>query len=150
MLWRLQTQGVTPEEAGLCGCWQFLAVGWERNELRRGKVSSESEEYSFYATSAAPGRSSAQQGWQTMGDPWSAAENGTHYRREVSLEEDACRMGGRTGAFVMATLRNLRSGLFELQQHPRPNQGPPLPRLAAQANPYARTPTDHWKIMNSG
>ena len=55
MRWRIQTKGVTPEEAGLCGCWQFVAVWRERQELRRGKVVDESEEYSFYATSAALG-----------------------------------------------------------------------------------------------
>ena len=48
---------------------------------------------------------------------WSACENGSHYRRDVSLGEDASRISGRTGAFAMATLRNLVLGLFELQQH---------------------------------
>jgi len=59
--WRIQTKGVTPEEAGLCGCWQLVAVWRERQELRRGKVVDQSEEYSFYATSAAPGQYTAQQ-----------------------------------------------------------------------------------------
>lgn len=35
----------------------------------------------------------------------------------MSLGEDACRIGQRTGAQVMATLRNLVLGLFELQKH---------------------------------
>ena len=46
-----------------------------------------------------------------------AIENGAHYRRDVSLGEDASQISGRTGAFVMATLRNLLLGLFELQKH---------------------------------
>jgi len=33
------------------------------------------------------------------------------------LGEDACRIGKRTAAYVMATLRNLLLGLFELHQH---------------------------------
>lgn len=115
--WRIQTKAVTPEEAGLCGCWQFVAVWRERKELRQGKVVDESEEYSFYATSAAPGQYTAQQLLQTIRDHWSASENGAHYRRDVSLGEDACRIGKRTGAQVMATLRNLVLGLFELQKH---------------------------------
>jgi len=115
--WRIQTKGVTPEEAGLCGCWQFVAVWRERKELRQGKVIEESEEYSFYATSAAPGQYTAQQLLQATRDHWSASENGAHYRRDVSLGEDACRIGQRTGAQVMATLRNLVLGLFELQKH---------------------------------
>jgi predicted transposase YbfD/YdcC len=48
---------------------------------------------------------------------WSGSENGSHYRRDVSLGEDASRISGRNGAFVMATLRNLLLGLFELQKH---------------------------------
>src|SRR5512135_2918418 len=36
--WRIQRVGLSPEEAGLCGCWQFLAVWRERQELRAGKV----------------------------------------------------------------------------------------------------------------
>src|SRR5208283_322492 len=58
--WRLQRVSLSPEEAGLCGCWQFLAVWRERQELRQGKVIEESEEYSFYCTSAARGQYSAQ------------------------------------------------------------------------------------------
>jgi hypothetical protein len=43
--------------------------------------------------------------------------NGSHYRRDVSLGEEASRISGRNGALVMATLRNLLLGLFELQKH---------------------------------
>ncbi len=115
--WRLQRASVSPEEAGLCGCWQFLAVWRERQELRAGKVTEQSEEYSFYTTSAAPNQYGAQRLLQAIRDHWSASENGAHYRRDVSLGEDASRISGRTGAFVMASLRNLLLGLFELQQH---------------------------------
>jgi hypothetical protein len=115
--WRLQRVSVSPEEAGLCGCWQFLAVWRERQELRGGKVTAQSEEYAFYCTSAAPKQYSARQLLQAIRDHWGASENGAHYRRDVSLGEDASRISGRTGAFVMATLRNLLLGLFELHQH---------------------------------
>jgi hypothetical protein len=99
----------------LCGCWQFLAVWRERQELRQGKVVQISEEYSFYCTSAAPGQYSAQRLLQAIRDHWSAIENGSHYRRDMSLGEDASRI--RKGAYVMATLRNLLLGLMELQRH---------------------------------
>ena len=117
MRWRLQRVSLSPEEAGLCGCWQFLAVWRERKELRQGKVTQESEEYGFYCTSLAQGQRNAEQLLQVIRDHWSAIENGAHYRRDVSLGEDASRIGGRSGAFVMATLRNLLLGLFELQKH---------------------------------
>src|SRR5258708_39946203 len=67
--WRIQRVSVSPEEAGLCGCWQFLAVWRERQELRAGKVVEQSEEYSFYCTSAAPKQYSAQQLLQSSVEP---------------------------------------------------------------------------------
>jgi predicted transposase YbfD/YdcC len=115
--WRLQRVSLSPEEAGLCGCWQFLAVWRERQELRAGKASASSAEYAFYCTSAAARQYSARQLLQSIRDHWGASENGAHYRRDVSLGEDASRISGRTGAFVMATLRNLLLALFELQRH---------------------------------
>jgi predicted transposase YbfD/YdcC len=115
--WRLQRVSLSPEEAGLCGCWQFIALWRERNELRQGKITGESQEYSFYCTSAAPKQYSAQQLLQSIRSHWSSSENGAHYRRDVSLGEDASRISGRSGAYVMATLRNLLLGLMELQRH---------------------------------
>jgi len=115
--WRLQRVSLSPEEAGLCGCWQFIAVWRERQELRQAKVTEQSQEYSFYCTSAASKQYSAGQLLQSIRDHWSASENGAHYRRDVSLGEDASRISKRTGAFVMATLRNLLLGLFELQRN---------------------------------
>ena len=117
MRWRLQRVSLSPEEAGLGGCWQFIAVWRERQEWRQGKVTEQSEEYSFYATSAAPKQYSAPQLLQSIRDHWSACENGSHYRRDVSLGEDASRIAGPNGAYVMATLRNLLLGLMELQKH---------------------------------
>jgi predicted transposase YbfD/YdcC len=115
--WRLQRVSLSPEEAGLCGCWQFIAVWRQRQELRRGRVTKQSEEYRFYCTSAAPGQYDIQQLHEHIRHHWSASENGAHYRRDVSLGEDACRIGKDSAAYVMATLRNLVLGLFEIQRH---------------------------------
>jgi predicted transposase YbfD/YdcC len=115
--WRIQRVNLSPEEAGLCGCWQFLAVWRERQELRQGKVTKESQEYSYYCTSAAPDQYSAGQLLQAIRDHWAAIENGAHYRRDVSLGEDASRISGPKAAQVMTTLRNLLLGLFEMQKH---------------------------------
>jgi hypothetical protein len=40
----------------------------------------------------------------------------THYRREVTLGEDACRAAHRQGAAVLASLRNLAIGVYELER----------------------------------
>ena len=117
MRWRLQRVRVSPEEAGLCGCWQFIAVGRERKRLRRGKVIEQSDEYSFYTTSLAPEQYTAAELLGVIRDHWAAMENGSHHRRDVSLGEDASRIRGRTRAHVMATLRNLVLGLYEVRKH---------------------------------
>jgi predicted transposase YbfD/YdcC len=89
----------------------------QRQELRQGKVVESSEEYAFYCTSAAPKQYSAPRLLQAIRDHWGAIENGAHYRRDVSLGEDASRISGKRGAYIMATLRNLLLGLMELQRH---------------------------------
>jgi hypothetical protein len=44
--WGPRRLSVSPEEAGLCGCWQFIAVWREHKKLRQGKVVEEFQEYS--------------------------------------------------------------------------------------------------------
>jgi hypothetical protein len=119
--WRIQRLALSPEGAGLCGCWQFIAVWRQRQILRKGKVVEETEEYSFYVTSLAHDEYSGQELLEMIRGHWSACEIGSHYRRDVSLGEDASLIAGRTRAFVMATLRNLVLGLFELQKRDASN-----------------------------
>ena len=45
---------------------------------------------------------------------WSSIENGTHYRRDVTFREDECRVRHRGAAEVLASLRNLANGIYEL------------------------------------
>jgi predicted transposase YbfD/YdcC len=47
---------------------------------------------------------------------WAACENGSHYRRDVTLGEDASQISSQNAARSMATLRNLILGIFELQK----------------------------------
>ncbi len=75
------------------------------------------QEYSYYVTSLACAESTQGQIAQIIRGHWNAVENGSHYRRDVTLGEDASLISGRAGAHVMATLRNLVLGLFELQKH---------------------------------
>jgi hypothetical protein len=42
--------------------------------------------------------------------------NGTHYRRDVTWGEDACRTAHWQGAAVLASLRNLAIGVYELER----------------------------------
>ena len=112
----MQRCALSPEDAGLTGCTQFVAVRRERQQLRRGKVVESSSEFAYYVTSRTQAEASARDLAEAVRGHWSACENGAHYRRDVTLGEDASQISGRAGAYAMATLRNLTLGLFELQK----------------------------------
>lgn len=106
---------VSPEQIGLCGCWQIIAVKRSSQKHSQPRESA-SVEIGYYATSLT---------FQSHDEPallrlirghWSAIENGTHYRRDVTFAEDDCRTANRKGAAILASFRNLAIGLYELQQ----------------------------------
>ena len=111
---RLARVAVTPEEIGLCGCWQVIAVRRERVELDP-RAEPPSDEIGYYVTSVATGELSADELSEVIRGHWSAIENGVHHRRDVSFGEDACRVAQRCAAHALATLRNLAIGLYEIQ-----------------------------------
>lgn len=123
----MQRVRVDPEQAGLIGCWQFLAVWRDRQRLRRGEVIEQSQDYAFYVTSLVTEEATAEQLVQFIRGHWAASENGSHYRRDVSLGEDASQISGPNAAQAMATLRNLVLGLFELQKDQQKANAPHLP-----------------------
>ena len=94
---------VSPEEIGLCGCWQVIAV--ERYSQNQNKPKgSASLEIGCYATSLSLKEYDDAAMLALIRGHWSAIENGTHYRRDVTLGEDAnlyCRpqRGGCAGQF---------------------------------------------------
>jgi hypothetical protein len=114
--WRIQRKCLSPEEAGLCGCRQFIAVWRERHYLRAGSVYKEEEEYSYYASSADTLTYCEARLLEALRGHWDAVENGSHYRRDVSMGEDASGISKRNQAHIMASLRNLTLGLYERQK----------------------------------
>ena len=104
---------VTPEEIGLCGCWQVIAVERQSQALTDGKESAASD-IGYYVTSQSRDQAGDAQVLEAIRGHWSAIENGTHYRRDVTLGEDACRTQARPAAAALATLRNLAIGVYEL------------------------------------
>ena len=112
---RIARVAVTPEDIGLCGCWQIIAV--ERYSQGQNKPDeSASLEIGCYATSLALDQRDDAEILAAIRGHWSAIENGTHYRRDVTLGEDACRTASRKGAAALASLRNLANGIYELQK----------------------------------
>lgn len=106
---------VSPEEIGLCGAWQVIAVERFSREVNEPE-SSASREIGCYITSVAEDERTGAELMAAIRGHWSAIENGTHYRRDVTLGEDACRAADRKGAAVLASLRNLANGLYELEK----------------------------------
>jgi hypothetical protein len=107
---RLKRVPVTPEEIGLCGCWQVIAVRRERLELG-AKASPPDDVIAYYATSTVTDQYDDQELLAAITGHWDAVENGTHYRRDVTFREDACAVSQRGVVQVLATLRNLALGL---------------------------------------
>jgi predicted transposase YbfD/YdcC len=133
---------VSPEEIGLTGCWQVIAV--ERySQLHHQPKESASLEIGCYATSLASQEMEDDALMEVIRGHWSAIENGTHYRRDVTLGEDACRTASRKGAAVLASLRNLANGIYELQKEQNRTTADSLSSWCAQ-----QTFTTVWPILN--
>lgn len=106
---------VSPEEIGLCGCWQVIAVERESQDMTKPDQLP-SVEIGCYASSLTIDQQDDAAVLAIIRGHWSAIENGTHYRRDVTLGEDACRTAGRQGAAALASLRNLANGIYELEK----------------------------------
>lgn len=106
---------VSPEEIGLCGCWQVIAVQRERVPLGVPPGST-SVEIGYYATSLSQQQHPDQELLKIIRDHWAAIENGSHYRRDNTFGEDACQTSKRGAVQVLAALRNLAVGLYELEK----------------------------------
>ena len=120
---RLKRVSVSPEDLGLCGGWQVIAVRRERVELGR-KARPPTDVIGYYVTSLAAPELTDVQLMEAIRGHWDASENGAHYRRDVSFGEDACGVSKRGPAQMLSTLRNLALGLYELEQERERTQAP--------------------------
>ncbi len=134
---------VSPEEIGLCGCWQVIAV--ERSSQDPNQpAETASLEIGCYATSLALDERDDAAVMAAIRGHWSGSENGTHYRRDVTFGEDACRTASRQGAAALASLRNLAIGLYELQKEGKRTNADSLRSWCQQ-----QTFTSVWPLLNS-
>ena len=139
--WRCERRGIArvsvdPESIGFPGARQVIAVrrecieldprleeakldenssekkGWKRKG--KGKKNKDRPEIGYYISSMPVEAASDIEMLQVIRGHWSGIENGTHLLRDVCFLEDACRIAKRTGAWAMASLRNLAIALYEL------------------------------------
>jgi len=107
---------VTPEEIGLIGCWQVIAIKRNSEKLNKPKEEA-SNEIGYYVSSLARQERDDAGIGAAVRRHWSGSENGVHYRRDVTFGEDACRTANRNGAAVLASFRNLTIGVYELERN---------------------------------
>jgi predicted transposase YbfD/YdcC len=132
---------VTPEDIGLQGCWQVIAVERISDDLTQPDAGSSSE-IGLYATSLTLDQYDDAEILKIIRDHWSTIENGTHYRRDVTLGEDACRTASRKGAAVLASLRNLAIGVYELEREQKRTRADSLKSWCQQ-----QTFSNVWPIL---
>lgn len=75
-----------------------------------------SVETGYYATSLSHRQYPDGELLKIIRDHWAAIENGSHYRRDHTFGEDACQTSQRGAVQVLAALRNLAIGLYELEK----------------------------------
>lgn len=126
----------------MCGCWQVIAVERYSQDQNEPKESA-SVEIGCYATSLTIKEQDDATMMALIRGHWSAIENGTHYRRDVTFGEDACRTASRSGAAVLASFRNLANGIYELQKERKTTKADSLKSWCQQ-----QTFTTVWPILN--
>ncbi len=152
--YRIKTKEVTPEEMDLPGCWRIAAVERVEYDPKRPKQEQTPKVEIFYYVSSCPSSQlSDQQMLEAIFGHWASIENGVHRVRDVSLGEDACKIGrpvnarpargappgqskqaqDRTkAARNMVTLRNLVIGLFNLEVFQKRTKAVSLPSYCRQ------------------
>lgn len=120
---QLKRVRVIPEQIGLCGCWQVIAVRRERVEPGR-TAKPPSDEIGYSASSLSAAQLSDAELLQAIRGHWSAIENGAHQRRDVRFGEDASGVAQRGAAQVLACLHNLAPGVYELARERGQTQAP--------------------------
>jgi hypothetical protein len=121
----------TPEKIGLVGCWQVVGVLRETIPLAT-RDAAPTTEIGFYTCSLGTEQASEADLAESIRDHWSASENGTHYRRDVTFGEDKCRVRHRGAAEVLASLRNLAIGVHELEKEAERTRAETLPAWCRQ------------------
>ena len=111
------TLSTTPDQIGLVGAWTIIGVRREVLDVvaaRRDPHLKPTVEEALYISSCRLEDVSEARLARAIQRHWGAIENGSHHRRDVTFHEDASRIRHPGAAQVMATLRNLALGLYEL------------------------------------
>ena len=110
-LWSLE---IDPSTLGLAGAAQLIRLEREVQTVRQGKGIKQTHEVAFPFTSLWPEEAGPDQLQALTRDHWSI-ENGQHYRRDRTQDEDRCPVRDTTAARNLSLFRSLAIFLFKRQ-----------------------------------
>ena len=91
-----------------------MRIHCHTQEMRKGRVIKETDDVRFALTSYYPEEAGPQELLKLGRDHWSI-ENGQHYRRDRTQDEDHCTVSGTTAAHNLSLFRSLAIFLFKAQ-----------------------------------
>ena len=103
-----------PQTIGLAGVAQVARIHDHIQYLRQGKVVKETHEDYFAVTSYWPDEAVPERLLELARSHWSI-ENGQHYRRDRTQDEDRCPVHESTSARNLSLFRSLAIFLFKAQ-----------------------------------
>ena len=103
---------------GLAGAAQLVRIERKVDEVRRGRVIKHTEEIACEVTSLWPEEAGPQQLQELVRDKWKI-ENGQHYRRDRTQDEDRCTVAETNSARLLSLFRSLAIFLHEQQRGKR-------------------------------
>jgi predicted transposase YbfD/YdcC len=109
------TAPTDPQTIGLAAVAQVVRLHSHTQEVRQGKVIKETDDVRFAVTSYWPEEAGPEQLLQLARDHWSI-ENGQHYRRDRTQDEDRCPVRQSTTARNLSLLRSVSIFLFKAQE----------------------------------
>jgi predicted transposase YbfD/YdcC len=102
----------------LAGAAQLLRLERKVDEVRRGQVIHHTEEIAYEVTSLWSDEAGPEGLLDLVRDKWKI-ENGQHYRRDRTQDEDRCMVGETNSARLLSLFRSLAIFLYEQQRGKR-------------------------------
>jgi hypothetical protein len=106
---------------GLAGVAQVIRIHYHAQEVRKGKVIKESDDVRFGVTSYFPTEADPDALLDLARSQWSI-ENGQHYRRDRTQDEDRCPVGDTRTARNLSLFRSLAIYLLQRQAKAKDGQ----------------------------
>jgi hypothetical protein len=110
-----------PKTIGLAGVAQVMRIHGHTQIMRKGKVIKETDEDRFAVTSFFPEEADPGALLELARGHWSI-ENGQHYRRDRTQDEDRCPVGDTRTARNLSLFRSLAIYLFQRQAQAKDGQ----------------------------